>query len=384
MSYAARRRVEEVKDMTAYDSHRRCTPTVTSADDCGRATGVQIGATVTLAFVLAILLALAVTPPAARVAVRTRFLDHPLGYKQHGRSTPYLGGSAVMLAFLVPALLWGGLGDRFLALGLGVVALWVVGTLDDRFNLSPWLRMAVEALAGVGLWTADLGWNVFAADGLNLLLTVLWVLGLVNAFNLMDNLDGATGTVAAAAAVGIGGLALLHDDAQLAALAAALAGACIGFLRYNLARPARIFLGDGGSMPIGFIAAAAAIAAAEGAGLGAEAVPCAAMIVGLVILDTTLVVISRRRRGVSLLTGGRDHLTHRLLAMTGTPRAVAAMLATLQLSLCAVALTAAENGRHAVLWAAVTTLVIGAGVIAVLEIRFGVPQRAPVPAGSRE
>ncbi len=185
-------------------------------------------------------------------------------------------------------------------------------------------------------------------------------------------------------AIGIAGFALVHDDAELAGLAGALAGACLGFLRYNLARPARIFLGDGGSMPIGFIAAGATIAAADGANLGAAALPCGAMIVGLVILDTTLVVISRRRRGVPLLTGGRDHLTHRLLAMTGTPRAVAAILATLQLGLCAVALTAAENGRHAVLWSAVATLIIGLGVIAVLETRFEVPQRTTVPAGPRE
>ena len=318
------------------------------------------------------------------MAARTGFLDHPLGYKQHGRATPYLGGCAVMLAFLVPALLWGGLGDRFLALGLGACALWIVGMLDDRVNLSPWLRMGVEAFAGAGLWLAGLGWGVFTVDVLNLVLTVVWVVGLVNAFNLMDNLDGATATVAAAVAAGIATFALTQHDPQLAAIAGALAGACLGFLRHNLTRPAAIFLGDGGSMPIGFIAAAAAIAAASAEGLGAGALPCGAMIVGLVILDTTLVVISRRRRGVPLLTGGRDHLTHRLLVMTGTPQAVAAMLAILQLSLCAVALTAAETGRHAVLWTAAATLVIGIAVIAVLEIRFGVPQRAAVPAGSRE
>ena len=337
-----------------------------------------------LAFALAVVLVLILTPQAARVAVRTGFLDHPLGYKQHGRATPYLGGSAVMLAFLVPALLWGGLGDRFLVLGLGACALWIVGTLDDRVNLSPWLRMAVEAVAGVGLYAADLGWTLFPSEALNLILTVVWVIGLVNAFNLMDNLDGATGTVAATAATGIAGFALINGDVELAAIAGALAGACIGFLRYNLARPARIFLGDGGSMPIGFIAASATIAAGGDANLAASALPFAAMLVGLVILDTTLVVISRRRRAVPLLTGGRDHLTHRLLEMTGSPQAVAAMLATLQLALCAVALTAAENGRNAVLWSAAATLVIGIAVIALLEIRFDGSQRAALPVGSRE
>jgi UDP-GlcNAc:undecaprenyl-phosphate GlcNAc-1-phosphate transferase len=348
---------------------------------------VHAGATLTLtlAFALAVVLVLVLTPQAARVAFRTGFLDHALGYKQHGRATPYLGGSAVMLAFLVPALLWGGLSDRFLALGLGACALWVLGTVDDKLNLSPFLRMGVEALAGIGLSAAGLGWALFDSDALNLLLTVVWVVGLVNAFNLMDNLDGATGTVAAAVGVGIAGFALMHEDAELAAIAGALAGVCLGFLRYNLARPARIFLGDGGSMPIGFIAAGATIAAAGGVeGLGASALPCAAMLVGLVILDTTLRVSSRLRGGVPPLTGGRDHLTHRLLAMTGSPQAVAAMLATLQLALCAVALTAAEHGRHAVLWSAAATLVIGIAVIAVLESRFQVTRRPAVPAGSRE
>ncbi len=338
----------------------------------------------TLAFALAAALVLVLTPQAARVAVRTGFLDHPLGYKQHGRATPYLGGSAVMIAFLVPALLWGGLSERFLALALGACALWIVGTLDDRMNLSPFLRMAVEAVAGAGLWMADLGWTVFSADALNLLLTVVWVVGLVNAFNLMDNLDGATGTVTATVALGIATLAVMHDDPELAAIAGALAGVCLGFLRYNLARPAKIFLGDGGSMPLGFVAAAAAIAATGGADLGASAVPCAAMLVGLVILDTTLVTISRCRRGAPLLTGGRDHLTHRLLTMTGSPQSVAAMLATLQIALCALAVTAAGNGRHAVLWSAAATLVVGIAVIAVLEARFDVSRRATVPAGSRE
>jgi UDP-GlcNAc:undecaprenyl-phosphate GlcNAc-1-phosphate transferase len=346
---------------------------------------VQQGATVSLSFALAVVLVLALTPQAARVAVRTAFLDHPIGYKEHGRATPYLGGSAVMLAFLVPALLWGALAGRFLALALGAVALWMLGTLDDRMNLSPWLRVGVEALAALGLWAADLGWAVFDADALNLLVTIFWVVAIVNAFNLMDNLDGAAGTVAAATAAGIVGFGLVEGDEQLAALGAALAGACFGFLRYNLARPARIFLGDGGSMPVGFVAAGAAIAAANGHDLGAAGLPCAAMIVGLVILDTTLVVISRRRRGVSLLTGGRDHLTHRLLAMTGAPQAVAAMLAFLQLALCGVALTAAENGREAVLWSAAVTLLLGIALIALLEVRFGFAQQpAAVPAGPRE
>ena len=335
-------------------------------------------------FAAAATLALGATPLAARVAAHTGFLDHPKGYKKHGHATPYLGGTAVLLAFAVPALLWGGLGDRFLAVALGAAALWIVGTIDDQFNLSPYLRVGVEALAAVGLWLGDLGWTLFSSDLLNLALTIVWVIGIVNAFNLMDNLDGATGTVTVAVGLGIGAFALEHGDVELAAFACALAGACAGFLRYNLARPSRIFLGDGGSMPIGFLAAAGAIAATPTFDLGFGALLCAGLLVGLVILDTTLVVISRRRRGISLLTGGRDHLTHRLLAMTGSARAVAATLGVLQLTLCALALAAATSGRHAVALAAAGTVIVGIVAITILEIRYSVPRPAAACARSGE
>jgi len=315
-------------------------------------------------------LALAGVPVAAQVARRTGFLDQPVGYKKHGRPTPYLGGSAVLLAFIIAALLLGDGSGHYLPLLLGAATLWVVGTVDDRVNLSPWLRVGATVAAGLGLWIGGLGWNVFAFGGLDLALTVLWVLGLVNAFNLMDNLDGAAASVAAAASVGIGAFALIDDNVALAALAFGLVGACMGFLRFNLARPAQIFLGDGGSMPIGFILAGMAIAAPPVSQLGAGAVLAAALLVGLVILDTTLVVVSRRRRGVTLLTGGRDHLTHRLLSMVGSPQRVAAALVTVQLSLCAIALSAAGMGRVALLWIAAGVVIAGIATIAALETRM--------------
>jgi len=154
------------------------------------------------------------------------------------------------------------------------------------------------------------------------------------------------------------------------ALAFGLVGACVGFLRFNLARPAQIFLGDGGSMPIGFVVAGMAIAAPPVSQLGAGAVLAAALLVGLVILDTTLVVISRRRRGVTLLTGGRDHLTHRLLGIVGSPQRVAATLAIAQLSLCSIALSAAGMGRVALLWIAAAVVIAGIATIAALEARM--------------
>jgi len=314
--------------------------------------------------------AFATMPIARRVAWHTGFLDQPVGYKKHGRATPYLGGVAVLLAFVVAAVSFGEGSGRFLPVVLYAVGLCVVGTVDDRVNLSPWIRLGATVAAGVGLWVGDLGWNVFAGSGLDFVLTVVWVLGLVNAFNLMDNLDGAAGSVTVAAAVGIGAFALLNDDVALAAAAFGLVGACLGFLRFNLARPARIFLGDGGSMSIGFIVAALVIAAPPVEDLGRGSVLVAALLVGLVILDTTLVTISRRRRGRPLMTGGRDHLTHRMLDVVGSARGVAGTLAAVQLSLCALALAASGLGRTAVLWIAAAAVIAGIGAIAALEARM--------------
>ncbi|MDQ3688727.1 MAG: undecaprenyl/decaprenyl-phosphate alpha-N-acetylglucosaminyl 1-phosphate transferase [Chloroflexota bacterium] len=327
--------------------------------------------------------ALAAVPVAAWVARRTGFLDRPVGHKKHGSPTPYLGGTAVVLAFFVAAAAFGGGTDRFLPLALGATGLWAIGTIDDRVNLSAAWRIGATVVVGFALWAADLGWNVFSVPGLDLALTVVWVLGLVNAFNLMDNLDGAAASVAAAASVGIGTFAALNDDAALAAMSFGLVGACLGFLRFNLARPARIFLGDGGSMPIGFLVAALAIAAPPVPKLQVTAVLAAALLVGLVILDTTLVVISRRRRGVSLMTGGRDHLTHRLLVIAKSPRRVAGILAAAQLGLCALALAGADQGQAALFWISAVAVVAGVATIVRLEGLMDRPQRdrPPAPAG---
>src|SRR5205823_6453585 len=204
------------------------------------------------------------------------------------------------------------LGDatgRFAGLFAMAAALLALGTLDDRLTVPPGWRVLAEVGMAIALDISGHGWTVFPWDAANLLLTVAWVVGLVNAFNLMDNLDGATATVAAVTGAGIGTLALGDGDPALAGFSFTISGACVGFLPHNLARPARIFLGDGGSMPLGFLLGAAAIVAADHKALGESAVLGGALLVGLVILDTALVVFSRHRARIPLVTGGRDHLT---------------------------------------------------------------------------
>ena len=320
----------------------------------------------TLAFGVAAGLVQISVPLAIRLALATGFLDHPFGYKKHGRATPYLGGLGVMAAALPVALVIGGGSDVTLIVACAA-GLCVVGISDDRVHLGPVTRVFAEFVAAYALWNADLGWLLFDEGVLNLALTTVWVVGLANAFNLMDNLDGAAGSVGGVSAAGVGVLAASQGETAIAAMAFALAGACAGFLRFNLARPSRVFLGDGGSMPLGFLIAAGITAIPATDGFGTAAVFAVVPLVGLAVLDTSLVVFSRLRRGVGVLTGGRDHVTHRLLDLLGTPQNVALALAGAQAALCALGFMLFDSTIVTVFSAAAAYVLLGAATIAALE-----------------
>ncbi len=331
------------------------------------------------AFVLAATVTFLAVRPVIALARRTDFYDRPAGYKEHVRATPYLGGVAVMVGFTTAAVAFGHGTGRLWVILACAAGLLVLGTVDDRFPIAPRWRVLAEVGAAVALSSAGLGWTVFGPEILNVLLTVAWVVGLCNAFNLMDNLDGATGAVAGVSATGIGVVALTQGEPALAAVAFALAGACVGFLGHNLARPARIFLGDGGSLPIGFLVAACAIVACDGHGLGMSAVAYAALLTGVAIFDTALVVVSRRRAGVPMVTPGRDHLTHRILSRLGSERRVAAVLVLVQAWLSLGALLAAHDGRGALSLVALVALTCGLIAVGVLDSVRWRPARQPLP-----
>jgi UDP-GlcNAc:undecaprenyl-phosphate GlcNAc-1-phosphate transferase len=336
-------------------------------------------------FLVAYVAVLAATPVAIRIARSTGFLDRPRGFRGHTNPTPYLGGAAVFFGFLAGALVHGTLWDSDLnTLFAGAAVLWLVGTVDDRVALGPWVRVLAEVTVGVLLWNGGLGWSLFPGDVADLIVTVLWIVGLVNAFNLMDNLDGAASTVGAVSAAGIALLTVSQGPEMLTALAVAVSGACIGFLHYNLARPARIFLGDGGSMLLGFLVAALAMAAwRENVMEGVDFLP-AIMLAGLPVLDMTLVIVSRRRRGVSVATGGRDHTSHRLLAKLGSPWRVALALGLAQGALCLAAIEMMSWERQAVLAGATVCFLLGVATIALLESPLFRPDYATEASKGRD
>jgi UDP-N-acetylmuramyl pentapeptide phosphotransferase/UDP-N-acetylglucosamine-1-phosphate transferase len=332
-------------------------------------------------FALAAAVAYVATPYAIGLANRLQFYDRPAGYKGHLRPTPYLGGAAVMAGFVVAALAVDGDWQKTAPLLLGAGLLWLIGTIDDRWTVSPALRVLAELALGVLVWRAGLRWSLHAGDALDLALTCLWILAVVNAFNLFDNMDGAAATMALVVSAGAALIGVLRGEVWLAAAAASLCGACLGFLPRNLSKPSRIFLGDGGSMPVGFAVAVLVMAAAETTTVAWRSLLVSLLLVAVPALDTSLVIVSRRRRGVSVLTGGRDHLTHRTRRMLSSPRAVVLALGVVQAATSVLAVLASE-GDSSLLVISVSLYVLVAGaVIIVLDTQQ--IEEFPVQRGGR-
>jgi UDP-GlcNAc:undecaprenyl-phosphate GlcNAc-1-phosphate transferase len=309
-----------------------------------------------------------VTPLMIRVAHRAGILDHPGGYKRHDRPTPYLGGLAILVAVLAGSVATAGIAEPIPIVACGGAAICLLGTLDDRRPISAKLRLAVQAGVGVSVWVAGAGWTAGFSDWAELALTVFWIVLAVNAFNLIDNLDGAAASAAVGSALGIAAIALVLDsEAWVSLVVLALLGACLAFLPFNLAKPARVFLGDGGSTLLGFLVAVAAMGALRG-----ESAPVSttamALLLGIPLLDTAFVMVSRGRRGIPLLTGGRDHLTHRILARAGFPWKVAAIVASAQTALSALAAAALELSSMAVMLAGALYGLTAVVVIATAEV----------------
>jgi UDP-GlcNAc:undecaprenyl-phosphate/decaprenyl-phosphate GlcNAc-1-phosphate transferase len=328
---------------------------------------LSLAARLCLGVGIAAALAYLTTPLAIALARRFAFYDKPLGYKGHAKPTPYLGGAAVMVAFALAAALAAGHPSDTVAVLGGVGILLVLGTVDDRVTVSPRLRVLVEFVLGALLSADGLGWRLGSGGILDAAVTGIWVVAVVNAFNLFDNMDGAASTMAFVVAGGACVLALVTGDVWVAAGSAALCGACLGFLPHNLSSPARIFLGDGGSLPLGFAIAALVANAAQSAESSSLALLLGFLLVGIPALDTSLVIVSRTRRGVSLLTGRRDHLTHRTRQRMGSARRVALVLGGAQALVSGLVILASQEGSSLLVYIVLAFVVFAAAAIVALE-----------------
>jgi UDP-GlcNAc:undecaprenyl-phosphate GlcNAc-1-phosphate transferase len=311
------------------------------------------------AFVLSLLVTWVLTPLFGRLATRLGVLDHPAENKFHQEATPYLGGAAVGLSLVLVGGVGTGASAQLVTLLLGGVALGLLGLADDRAHVKPVVKLVVEVGAAAALWLVGIRAGLFGVALLDFGLTVLWVVAITNAINMLDNMDGLSSGVTAIAAMAFFAIAAQRGDYLVGALALAVAGASIGFLRYNFP-PARIFLGDAGTLLLGFLLAALGLKldlVGEN-GVMRSAVPV--LLLGVPIFDMALVVVARLRDGRRIYVGGTDHTSHRLVALGFSTRAVAffAYGAQILCAATAVWLLGASAGTG-------LTAIVGAGVVAV-------------------
>jgi UDP-GlcNAc:undecaprenyl-phosphate/decaprenyl-phosphate GlcNAc-1-phosphate transferase len=316
---------------------------------------------------LALLLTVLAVPVAISIARRWGLLDHPEGWKLHVQPTPYLGGAAVLCGFSIAAAVFAGGFGNLAWLLVCCVGLCVLGTVDDRWGVTATARLVGTTVAAIVLWNVGLGWSIFASGTANLLLTVIWVIAVVNAINLLDLLDGAATSTVAACAATCAAVAGIFSDTLIAVVALALCGACLGFLRHNLRCPSAIFLGDGGTMPLGLLTAAT-IENLPWRGMnGLAAIIGGILLCGLPIFDMTFRIFSRLRRGDTLLTAGPDSIANWLRARMPSARWVALALTLSQATLGGVVVLGADLGSDVLLAAGLCALVLGGALMLWLD-----------------
>lgn len=269
----------------------------------------------------ALIVAIGSTPIMRRLALRWQVVDNPNARKVHLTPVPLLGGAAIYVSFALVLIFFGDRGYVNEVIGIFVAAslMSMMGIIDDRWGLGSYIKLFGQlAAAGILIFS---GVQVRLFGGiLDILITMIWVVGITNAMNLLDNMDGLSGGIAMIAAVFFTLLASMSNQYLVGALAAALAGACAGFLIYNW-NPAHIFMGDTGSLFLGFLLAAVAIKLRFPSNSPTVTWMIPIFVLAVPIFDTTLVFTSRLRRGKNpLTTPGKDHISHRLARMTGSKR----------------------------------------------------------------
>src|SRR5215471_7549239 len=275
-----------------------------------------------LAFLIALLASLTLTVPVRAFALRVGMVDRPGPRKVHLQPIPLLGGLAIYfgVALSVLFLVQGPAREQVWGILAGATLIAAVGILDDRGLLHHQVKLFLGMpLAAVILLLSGIRTQIFSTllggrtgDILDAALSIVWVVGITASFSILDHMDGLCAGVAAMASIFFAMLAYLNGQTLVSVLAAAVLGAAAGFLRWNF-KPAKIFMGDGGAMFLGFLMATLGLKLRleQANHFSQWAVPI--LILGATIFDTTLVTISRSRRGLlPFATPGKDHAAHRL------------------------------------------------------------------------
>jgi UDP-GlcNAc:undecaprenyl-phosphate GlcNAc-1-phosphate transferase len=331
------------------------------------------------AFGLSVVAVLALTPAVRSLATRLEFLDHPGQSKVHRAPMPLLGGIAVAVASFASAaaalaLIRCPYSARIVGFMAGGLMVVILGLADDANGMRPAVKLTGQtAVAAVMLLSGGVE-GIPLPMLLAFPLALVWMVGLMNAFNFLDNMDGITSGLAAIASFGVFTLAMGNGHTYTAIAAISVAGGALGFLRYNFS-PASIFLGDAGSLFLGYVVGGLALRAVAHAGSGSPALLIPVLMLGYPIFDALLVTASRAAEGRDLAKGGKDHSSHRLarLGLSARQTAVTIYLISASLTALAVYLFLLQRSRPDFV---VVAMVAAAGGMLFLGLRL---MRVPVP-----
>ena len=333
-------------------------------------------------FFLALLLTCWLTPQVKRLAIRFGAVDRPDKRRVHKGVIPRLGGLAIFGAFMLSVMItttqWN---TEFIGFLVGAFLIVGLGVADDFWQIPAKWKLAGQILAAFVLalpgcqiqWLSKPLGGCFFLGWLSVPFTVFWIISMINVVNLLDGLDGLAAGVVAIAALTVLIVSILNQLWPIALLMAALSGACLGFLVYNF-NPAQIFMGDTGSMFLGYVMGAAAVmGAVKSATTIALVVPCIAL--GLPIIDTAFAIFRRKLAGQPVFKPDKGHLHHRLLALGLSQKKV--VLAMYFFSIClalgAIALSELPPLVGMAIVAALLLLAV-AGAIKIGVLRYGDPK----------
>jgi UDP-GlcNAc:undecaprenyl-phosphate GlcNAc-1-phosphate transferase len=310
-----------------------------------------------LAFTIALAAAYFITPHVKQLAIKAGALDAPDARKVHTSPIPRLGGLAIYVGFVLAVLASVHVNREILGLLLGGTVILIVGVIDDLKQLPPKVKLLGQILAAFVLilfdirieWLTNPFGDMVYLDYFSIPITILWVVSLTNTVNLIDGLDGLAAGVSTIASVTILLVALQQNLWTVAVMTAALAGSAFGFLQHNF-NPAKIFMGDTGSMFLGYMLAAVSIlGTVKSAATIALIVPIVAL--GLPIMDTAFAIIRRYSNGRPIFKPDKGHLHHRLLAMGLTQKQAVLLMYVISgcLGLSAIALTEVNKAYGALI-----------------------------------
>lgn len=301
---------------------------------------------VALAIVVAFLISFAATPVVIGIAKKINAIDVPKDERRvHKKPIPLIGGLAIFYGFLISVLCFCVIDESVIGIVLGAIVIVITGVIDDKYSLPAKVKLLMQIVAAVIVIAfgiemryienpitngyITLGW-------FSIPITILWIVGVTNAVNLTDGLDGLAAGISTIASLSLLILIMFTENINLAIMTAALAGASFGFIPYNF-NPAKIFMGDTGSMFLGYMLACISVQGLmKTYTVISFAMPI--LVLGLPIFDTVFAIVRRLVTGRSIMSPDRGHLHHRLIDMGFTQRQTVAILYTLTAILCLTAL----------------------------------------------